>query len=338
MKVLIDCHSTPFFLAHGGADIQIHNTRNALRAIGVEAEFVRWWDRSQEADLIHTFSVPDPHYLKFARGRGIPVVCTTLFTANCNNPEWYLRLKGLLVSFVLGAKGIPLVSTFRNFSRWDSFRDCACNVVGLQAEVDVLTKVHGVSDDKIRIVPLGLAEEFLKAEPGTREADHLITTGTITERKRSVELAEIAHAAQVPILFVGKPYSESSDYWKRFQSLVDGKYVKHIRHTDNTHELIELIRNARGYVLDSYFENWCLAAHEALACGIPILVPDQRWSRERFGSQANYLGITREEKSRQIAEFHRTAGSQPRPNIKLHSWEEVALQLRDLYQSLLTKA
>lgn len=335
MKILFDCQNTPFFLAHGGADIQIRSTCEALRKIGIDADYVKWWDPKQEADLIHTFSVPDASYLKFAAEKGIPVVCTSLFTANCNNPDLYLYLKGLLVSSVLKSRRIPVISTFRAYSRWESFRTCSCNVVGLQAEVDVLKKVHGVPDEKVRIIPLGLSEAYLHAEPGPRDGNYLISTGTITERKRSLELAEMAHAMKVPLLFVGKAYSEDSDYWKRFKQLVDGHWVRHIPHTDDVLELISLTRAARGYVLDSYYENWCLAAHEAIACRIPILVPDQRWSRERFGNQANYLKGNHAEKSRQLKTFYNEASSMSPPDIKLHSWVEVAHELKELYISLL---
>ena len=336
MRVLFDCQGTPFLLAHGGADVQVHNTVAALRNIGVDSDYLRWWDKTQECDLIHTFSVPDAQFLKFANEKNIPVICTTLFTANCNHPEWFLRAKGLLVSAVLSGGKLPLVSTFRDFSRWKSFREVACNVVGLQAEVDVLKKVHGVADSRIRMVPLGLSEPFLNATPGPRDEDHLITTGTITERKRSEEIAEMAQAAKVPILFVGKPYAETSEYWKRFKSLIDGRYVKHIRHTENTAELVDLMRRSRGYILNSYYENWCLSAHEAIACGLPILVPDQRWSRERFGNEAVYLKGTPAEVTDQIKDFHAKASSLPVPGIKLHSWNEVAVELKDLYQSVLS--
>lgn len=338
MKVLLDCQGTPFLLAHGGVDIQLNSTCQALRSAGVEADYLRWWDSSQPCDLIHTYSVPDSQFLKFAREKKVPVVCTSLFTANCNRSNRSLKTKGLLVSAVLASRQIPVVSMLREFSRWESFRQVDCNIVGLEAEVDVLKLVYGVPAENIRLVPLGLSEIFLNAPPATREEDHLITTGTITERKRSVEIAEMAREAKVPVLFVGKPYSEDNPYWKRFQSLVDGRYVKHIPHTDSPAELVLLMRKSRGYLLNSYYENWCLSAHEAIACGLPILVPDQRWSRERFKDQAHYWKPTRPEMISQLKDFHAKAPTLPVPDIKLHSWLEVAGILKGIYSSVLAKA
>ncbi len=54
MKVLF-YHLTPFALAHGGLQIQIAQTREALRRIGVEVEFFRWYDDIQDYDVLHFF-------------------------------------------------------------------------------------------------------------------------------------------------------------------------------------------------------------------------------------------------------------------------------------------
>ena len=64
MKILID-HPFPFFLAHGGQQIQIEETKRALESIGVGVDWLRWWDQSQSADIIHYFGV------RFARARSI---------------------------------------------------------------------------------------------------------------------------------------------------------------------------------------------------------------------------------------------------------------------------
>jgi len=52
VKILID-HQLPFLLAHGGLQIQIERTREALEESGLEVEYLRWWDDSQKGDIIH---------------------------------------------------------------------------------------------------------------------------------------------------------------------------------------------------------------------------------------------------------------------------------------------
>jgi glycosyltransferase involved in cell wall biosynthesis len=336
MKVLIDFFGPPFFLAHGGAQTQVVETINGLRDLGVEVEFARWWDDKQSGDLIHSFGVPNLTYLQFARAKRLPVVNTTLFTATCNRPSWQLALQGRMISALLKMPGIPPWGAIRSQLIWQAFRNSDLNIVGLAAEVQVLEKVYGVSKEKTATVPLGLAKTFLHAGPGTRDQDYLITTGTITERKRSLELARMAHSAQVPVCFVGKPYDPKGAYWKEFQSLVDGKLVTHIPHTESVDEMVKLLQGSRGYVLYSDYENWCLSAHEAIACGLPILVPDQPWSRELFGTQARYFsGRDHHKNSVVLREFHQQCDSIPSPDIRLFSWQDCAGKLIPLYERVL---
>jgi glycosyltransferase involved in cell wall biosynthesis len=147
----------------------------------------------------------------------------------------------------------------------------------------------------------------------------------------------MAHIAKVPICFVGKPYDEKSAYWREFQSLVDGTLVTHIPHTESIGEMIGLLQEARGYVLFSDYENWCLSAHEAIACGLPILVPDQPWSRELFGAQARYFsGWDIQRNFPILSDFHINCDSIPVPDIKLHSWPDVAAKILTIYENLIS--
>ena len=336
MKVLIDFFGPPFFLAHGGAQTQVIETAAGLRELGVEVEYARWWDGNQTGDIVHSFGVPNPTYLQFAKSKGIPVVNTTLFSATCNRPKWQLKIQGSIVSTLLGMPAFPPWGAIRSQLIWSSFNLCDLNMVGLNAEAEVLRKVYSVPDSKIGMVPLGLSRIFLDAGHGDRSGEYLITTGTITKQKRSLELARIAIAARVPICFVGKPYDPQSQYWYEFQSLIDGKFVKHIPHTDSIEDMVQLLKGSRGYVHYSDFENWCFSAHEAIACGLPILVPDQPWSRERFGIQANYLPLgNHKENTVRLKRFYEACPTLSAPVVKLYPWKEVGKILMKNYQRIL---
>ena len=79
MKVLID-HPNPFALAHGGLQVQIEQTKRGLEQIGVEVEWLRWWDDAQSADIIHYFGRPTGTYVRFAQAKGKKVVIAELLT------------------------------------------------------------------------------------------------------------------------------------------------------------------------------------------------------------------------------------------------------------------
>ena len=223
---------------------------------------------------------------------------------------------------------------------WDIYRNCDQNIIGLEAERRVLQTVYGVAPGKISVVPLGLSENYLRAGRGARNETHLICTGTITQRKNSVELAELARGADVPVLFVGKPYSPDDPYWLRFKNLIDDRRVKYHPFVNGEAEMISLLKSSRGFVLMSQHENWCLSAHEAAACGLPLLVQNQKWSRERFGNQSRYfetIGFSRRN-AEILRKFWEEAPALAAPEIKLHGWGEVAVELEKVYGRVLKAA
>jgi glycosyltransferase involved in cell wall biosynthesis len=333
MKIIFDSH-VPAMLAHGGGQIQIEQTRAGLESLGIEVERLCWWDKQQRGDLIHFFGAASNDYLALARAAGKPVVMTQLFTETCNRSDARLLRQGWLIQTALK---IPVGNQLKNQLSWRTYANASHCVVGLACEKFVLTKTFQVPAERISIVPLGLSKTYLNAGAGRREAEHLICTGTITQRKNSVELAQLALAAKVPILFVGKPYQVNDPYWRRFESLVDGRWVKYAPHTDSELGMVGLLQSARGFVLMSQFENWCLSAHEAIACGLPLLVQDQKWSRERFGNQAHYfdrIGFS-PRNVEILKQFYAAAPSLPAPAIQLFSWADAASQLKTVYERVL---
>jgi glycosyltransferase involved in cell wall biosynthesis len=333
MKVLFD-HAQPFLLAHGGVQIQIEQTKLALIRAGIDAEFVRWWDEEQRGDAIHYFGAVPQNYLSLARQKGIPVVLTAYFSSTCNRSDFRLRVQGMLIRGLLALPGWYSVKTQL---QWHTYREARQIVVGLEAERRVLEEVYGVPASRINVVPLGLDEASLTARPAGRKGNYLISVGTIRDVKRSVELAKLARAAEVTILFVGNPYSERDPYWKQFQTLIDNRFVRYQRHIVNRAEVMNLLSDARGFVLFSEYENWSLAAHEAAACELPLLLPDLKWSRERFGTHATYFKRRDDTANTQILRrFYLSACDLPSPQTQRHSWDDVARQLMKIYETART--
>jgi glycosyltransferase involved in cell wall biosynthesis len=320
-------------LAHGGAQVQILQTKAALERIGVEVAFLEWWNERQTGDILHHFGFLPFQLINLARLKGWKVVNTALLSQTCNRSRWELLLRKLCIRSALAA---PLGQNLKTQLPWHSFRLQDQIFVSLEAEKWVLEHVYGVGQSSVTVVPLGLSEAFLQAEPGTRMKNYLICPGTIYPVKNSVELARLARAAQVPVLFVGKPYDDISAYWEQFRQLVDNEFVLHHAHVQGERAMIDLLRGARGLVLMSQYENWSLAAHEAAACGLPLLLSDQKWARERFGSQAHYFSKRGKDAAvASLQNFYRQSPGLPAPKVRLYSWTEVAEVLRTAYANLL---
>ena len=325
MKVLFNCH-IPFMLAHGGMQVQIEQTKAALAQIGVETAFLEWWNDQQTADVLHHFGALPTEIVRRAQRKGWKVVVTILLSENCNRP-WSARLLRRLV--IRLAMAVPLRQTLQ--FHWHSLRLCDRVVVALDAEKRILVRSYGVPGCIVHKVPLGLKDGFLKAGAGSRSGDYLISHGTIAPVKNSVELARLAIEAQVPVLFVGKPFASGDCYWEQFRQLVDDKYVRYESHVAGEPEMIGLLQRARGFVLRSRFENWSLAAHEAAACGLPLLLPDLPWSRERFGSQVSYFPKKSRNQAAVLREFYEQCPNARPPEVQLFGWSEVAEILRAVY-------
>ncbi len=326
MKVLFNCH-IPFMLAHGGMQVQLEQTKAALEKIGVETDYLEWWNERQAGDVLHHFATVPADLVRRAQNKGWSVANTILLSQTCNRPRGALLLRQVLIRM---ARAAPLPHSLQQ--RWCAFQLCDRVFVSLEAEKQVLVRLYAVPKNRVRVVPLGLSELLLKAEPASRTGDYLISHGTIAPVKNTVELAQLALEAKVPVLFVGKPFAAGNSYWEQFRQLVDSKYVRYLEHVASESQMVGLLQRARGFVLKSHFENWSLATHEAAACGLPVLLPDLPWSRERFGTQARYFpkkGFARSAAT--LRNFYLESTRLPPPKVRLFGWREVAEILRDAY-------
>lgn len=336
MNVTIDSNTVPGFLAHGGATTQIQGIVDGLRANGIDANFARWWESSTAVDLLHFFGIPSLQYLKFAEGKNIPVISTNLFSVACNRTHQRMSLQGFGWSLCGNLEKIPLVGNFITTNSAEALRRCSVCIVGLNAEREVLRRTYKVPEENIYVIPLALQTAYFEPLPVTEERNWLITTGTINPQKRSLELAQMAHESEVPICFVGKPYDINSQYWNNFKAIVDGKWVHHIPHTEDISSMRQLLASARGFVLYSEYENWSLSAHEAAACGLPLLLPQQPWSIERFGNQVAYFDSTNHRfHANDLRRFYQNSAQMTAPVIEHLTWNQVSARLIDIYRDVL---
>jgi len=335
MKVLFDCH-VPSVLAHGGEQIQEVNTVKALREIGVDADFVNWWDPTQTCDVLHFFGRVGEFYSGFARRKGVRFVMGDLLAAQTNRnwwqrlPHWGLRQLDRVVGGEIG----------RQYG-WTSYRNADAVIALTSVEALFMRRMFGVDPKRLYIIPNGVEEVFLKGESRRLKAERgewLVCTATVTERKRVLELAEAATVARTPVWIIGKPYSESDPYYRRFQKVVgsSGGVVRYEGGISDRERLAEIYREARGFVLLSKMESHSLSAIEAAAAGCPLLLSDLPWARASFGNFASYCPVSaaQTETARALKRFSDQAPSLPLPPKPL-TWIEVALELEKVYRAIL---
>jgi glycosyltransferase involved in cell wall biosynthesis len=332
MKILID-HQLPFLLAHGGLQIQIERTKQALEAAGLQVEYLRWWDDAQKGDIVHFFGRANPCHIDFAQAKGMKYVMSELLTGQGSRTRTQLRVQSLVEKALRAI--VP--STFLVNFRWDAYHKADACVFLTEWEAEVGRLLFCPPAHRIQVVPNGVEPEFFpSASAAPKRGDELVCTATITERKRVLELAEAAVAARVPVRVLGNPYGKDDPYYLRFLALAErhSDFVRYTGPVNDRAELARIYKSARGFVLLSTMESLSLSALEAAASGCPLLLSDLPWARSTFGQSATYCPIGKTvSTAAALRRFHDEAPSLPTPAMPCR-WSDVANQLVQIYQKL----
>jgi glycosyltransferase involved in cell wall biosynthesis len=334
MRVLFD-HPYPFALAHGGFQIQIEQTARALRSIGVDVDFMRWWDDAQEGDILHYFGRPQQHYLMLARQKGLKVIVADLLTELGSRSSNARRMQKLVMQVL--QRTLP--GSFLARLAWNTYRQADAVIANTSWEARLLREMFDVAPNKAHVIPNGVEEVFLQS-PRQDRGPWLVCTATLTERKRVVELAEAAILSQTPVWIIGKPYSADDSYAQRFEALArtNPKWIRYEGPIIDRTDLAAAYRSARGFVLLSAMETLSLSAAEAAACECPLLLSDLPWARAAFGADATYCPIASPAKTAPILrQFYEHAPSLPRPP-RPQTWKEVAGQFKTVYDTVLKRS
>ena len=331
MRVLFN-HPDPFLLAHGGAQIQIEQTKSALEDIGVQVEFLRWWDDTQRGDLIHFFGPPSMARPDLIQQKGIKVVVTHLLGGLGARPAW----KRFLQKMVVRAALQTLPHGPLTMLGWSGWRTANAYIAVTPWEAKLMELVFAAPRERVHAVPNGVTDFFFR-EPARERGIWLVTTASVLPVKRVLETAKAAVVAKTPYWVVGRPFSEADAYYREFVALCR-QYPRTLRYDGLPRTQVELAgiyREARGFVLLSRWESQSLSALEAAACECPLLLSDLPWARTTFGQQASYCPIgSTNRTAKQLRAFHEQASRLPLPPKPL-TWSEVALALKRIYEHVL---
>ena len=335
MKVLFD-HPNPFLLAHGGFQTQIEQTKKALEAVGVEVEWLRWWDGKEKGDLIHYFGRAHPAYIRQAQMKGIKVVMSELLTGLGSRSATSRKLQKLCM--IVAGRVLPKEFTARLC--WDAYQLADASIALTSWEKELMVDIFSAKPDRVHVVPNGVEDIFFRdsnLKIQNPKSKYLVCTATITEWKRVVELAEAAVMAQVPVWIIGEPYSKKDRFHEKFLAVVQaaGEMVRYEGGISSREKMASIYQNASGFVLLSSMESLSLSALEAAAGGCSLLLADLPWARSSFGSRATYSRLgSKEEEAGNLKNFYHRIGEAPKPHEPCR-WGDVGKQLCRIYEGLL---
>ena len=325
-----------FSLAHGGAQIQIEQTAEALKKAGVEVEPLRWWDAAQRGDLIHHFARMPAEHIRLAQQKGIRIVICELLTAQgSRSPAQLLRQK-IISRAVERLAPRSFIAAFN----WDAYRLADACIANTPWEANLMHYLFDAPKERVHVVPNGVEEIFLNS-PKAARGQWLVCTTTLTERKRVLELAQAAVAAQTPVWIIGRAYADTDPYAQQFLMLAK-KHPAILRYEgaiSDRARLAQIYREARGFVLLSAMETRSLSAEEAAACECPLLLSDLPWARSTFASNATYCPLTKsvETTAKALRAFYDAAPKLP-PPPRPATWLDIGRQLKSIYEQVLNQS
>jgi glycosyltransferase involved in cell wall biosynthesis len=271
--------------------------------------------------------------IRFAHQKKIRVVMAELLTAQGSRSPGQLLRQKLITRAIARLAPRSFIAAFN----WDSYRRADACIALTSWEKHLMEYMFSADPGKTFVVPNGVEGAFFQS-PQTERGPWLVCTATITERKRVLELAQAAVAAQTPVWVIGKAYADSDTYARQFFTLAK-KHPQFIRYEggiSDRAELAKFYRAARGFVLLSAMESLSLSALEAAACECPLLLSDLPWAHSTFASGAKFCPMTKstENVAKALREFYDSAPHLP-PPPKPSTWNEVAQQLKNVYEQVL---
>jgi len=195
--------------------------------------------RDDTADVLHC-----PTYRGPTRAR-VPLVVTVHDLAVFRHPEafnrWTRAYSPRVVPRVLGAA--QRVIAVSEFTRQE------------------LIELLRVPDEKIRVVPNAVGEEFTNVGEAA-EGDYVLAVGTLEPRKNLARLVEAVRRTKRELRVVG------ARGWGGVE--VGGNGVRWLGEVSDA-ELAQLYRGARCVAYPSVYEGFGIPVLEAMACGVPVV-------------------------------------------------------------------
>lgn len=144
------------------------------------------------------------------------------------------------------------------------------------------------------VIPNGVhAERFAAAVPARRGAPYVLSVGGIEPRKGSLELLEAFARMRTPgvelVIAGGETVFDYRDYRARWERRAAELGVKPVLlGTVPDGELPSLVAGAGAFAFPSVKEGFGIAAMEALAAGVPLVISDLPVFRETFSGAAAF--------------------------------------------------
>lgn len=341
----------------GGDTVQIDQTANQLRKLGVEVDIFlsNATINYSPYQLLNFFHITRPAaILRHSRVAGKPFAISTIYCSYGDyykrsarglngvfarlpeNTQNYLRIVG---RWLLGREHLPIVDYLWRGQRKTIIEALSHANIVLPNSVSELKRLEHDFLCKInsQIVTNGINPEKFPYNPAIAKDEKLvICVGRVESRKNQLNLIKALNNTDYRLVLIGAPSPYQMDY---YQDCIDaaGPNVTFLNHVP--HE--EMLRNyqvAKVHVLASWFETTGLSSLEAAIMGCNIVVTEKGDTRDYFMDDAFYCDPADISSIRNAVD---RAAKAPLNNdflqrmLTRHTWAKAAEQTLEAYQSIL---
>lgn len=317
MKIFFNTYPVAF-QCPGGGEIQLLKSKEALERRGHEVVlYDQWTHKLSDADVIHQFSVQGGIYnlCAYAHYNRIPLVLSPILWLSEYIDQYPMNEIALMI-------------------RW---ADVICP--NSHAEVERFLHHFDAPAAKYHVTHNGVdacffdlvSPDLFLAEYPMRDP-FVLCVGNIEERKNQLALLEANARLGVHTVLIGNVRDQA--YFARLNERFVGQfsYLGYLEH--DTPILRSAYAACSAFALPSLLETPGLAALEAAAAGVPLVITAEGCTSEYFGPEAFYANPKSVDdiavKIAKVMGMPRNQGAL-REKVRQFAWDRVAEELEQAY-------
>jgi glycosyltransferase involved in cell wall biosynthesis len=347
------------FSGLGGDTIQIENTANFLRKLGIKVDIKLGSSRMDysQYDLIHFFNITRPaNILPHIRRTDIPFVISPIFV---DYLEYEQSIKTGVRTFI--GNFFPsdsfeylkvIARKFKNNEPIGSLRylffghRAAIKYASRQASMLLPNSVSEYnrfsSKYNLKVpyqpIPNAINSTLFSSttKPNQAFSNGVICVARIEGLKNQQNLIKAMEGLKLKLFIIGKPSPNHVEYYQKCREMA-GANVTFVDHVPQN-ELPGIYKAARVHVLPSWFETTGLSSLEAAAMGCNIVISDKGDQREYFKNFAFYCNPSDVESIRNaIIQAYAAKPNSTFQNyiFENYTWEITANKTLEAYTSIL---
>ena len=306
LKIAFIVRSTLFKVV-GGDNMQVINTANELKKLGVEVDIILAKDKVNYSkyDIIHLFNIIRPaDHLYHIKKCNKPIVLSTIYldysefdiSGREGIQKMFFKLAGkdgseyLKNSYRFLKKQDHLVSPEYILGHKRAVRKIVSKADLLlpnsNSEYERLAKDYDINKD-FSVITNGINTDIFSRIPKVDRIDNqIICVGQIYGRKNQFRLIKAANILKVKVKIIGKSPPNHRKYYDLCRSISDSK-VEFIS-VRPQEELLQYYAQSKVHALPSWFETTGLSSLEAGAMGCNLVVGNGGDTQEYFKEKASF--------------------------------------------------